>query len=196
MKKHGKVIYLSIMLFIIAMSLITITFAWIIVINKTEPIIITTGSIEVKANLFYGKDEDDNNIISADEYKLVDEGGIIFSNIIPGQKFYFKIDIENKGTIPGKLSLSVINIIVSSEIINHKFELSYNDPSTNEEKTISLHELLDDNYLYLFENFVITENGKFSFYFTVTGTSEINHNLMGEFLKINSFLVRLDQIRR
>lgn len=190
MNNRAKVIKLSIMFIVTAITVITITFAWFVAMNRTDPVIIESGTLRVNALLYYGEDEDDSGVVEEDEYRLVEEG-ISLTNVIPGKEYLFKLEIENEGSVPGHLSINIINIIFSNIIMEDKFEVKFLDPQTSIERAL----VIDDLELLIFEEYVLTEETSFNFYFSIVGTKDLSSEMAYEYIKLSSFLVRLDQIQ-
>lgn len=186
MNNKAKVIKLLLILVPTIISIIVITFAWFMVITKTDPIIIRSGTLRVEANLYY---EDDDG-----EYVEITES-ITFSNIIPGAVFKFKLTMKNAGSIDGHLMVDILSIVFSDEIIEEAFELCYIDPS---DKTVPPEEKLipiDQSSLKLFKEYKLDSQEEFDFYFCVRGTEIITQEMQGMYLKLTSFLITLDQIQ-
>lgn len=177
MNYRAKVIKLSLMLIAMVITLITVTFAWFMVVNKSEPIIIKTGTLRVNATLYY-VDEEETEVGSS---------GIIIADIIPGKEFLFKLSITNNGSIPGSLTVKIMNIIYSEEFMDGVFEIRYGDDET---KPISGEEML------LFEEYFLTEKTTYDFFFTVIATGNITSDMISEYIILSKILVQLDQIKK
>jgi len=190
MKPKIKILKSFITLILTLISLLSLAYAWFLSLKMTEPIEIVSGYLRVSATLYQGIDVNKDGIISLDEYVEVKES-INFQNVIPGSEFYFKIDCLNYGTIPGNLSLSIINIVYSTEKLNNKFKLIFLNPVTNEEEEI----LINGENIQIFENYFLDANTSFTFYFKIIGKEDITTNLSNERLTLTSFLIKLEQIQ-
>lgn len=191
MRKNVKVIQLLLMLIVTLITLVTVTFAWFIVITKTDPIIIESGSLRVNASLYIGKDTNDNKVIEEDEYVLITDEIKNLKNVLPGTIYSFKLVIYNAGSASGHLSVDMINIIYSDEVMQNSFKIVYNHPIDNIETT----KFIGNDELAIFKEFVLTEKTTYSFYFRIIGSENISAEMAGHFLKLSSFLVTLDQIQ-
>ena len=190
MRNKAKVIRLFIMFTFSLITLITVTFAWFIAIDKTDPIIIKSGTLKVSASLYIGLDTDEDGNVEESEYSIVEEP-INLTNVLPGNIYYFKLEIENLGSVPGHLSVDAINIIYSDDIMKNTFKFDFVNPKSSEEETL----FIFDEEINLFENFVINKESSLQFYFKIIGDEIINTDMHGHSLKLSSFLITLDQIQ-
>lgn len=190
MRNKAKVIRLFIMFTFSLITLITVTFAWFIAIDKTDPIIIKSGTLKVSASLYIGLDTDEDGNVEESEYSIVEEP-INLTNVLPGNIYYFKLEIENLGSVPGHLSVDAINIIYSDDIMKNTFKFDFVNPKSSEEETL----FIFDEEINLFENFVINKESSLQFYFKIIGDEIINTDMQGHSLKLSSFLITLDQIQ-
>ena len=194
MKNKRKVINLVLMLVTTLLTLIAVTYAWFISVNKTEEIIIESGTLRVTANLYLGHDANNNGEIEEDEYELIVDKINNLTNVLPGVIYHFKLEIKNDGSVPGHLSVDMINIIYSKEIIQNAFRVEYIDPTLGEENSL-ISKNISDFDMQMFKNYVIDEQSTFSFYFQIIGNENITTDMAGESIKLTSFLVTLDQIQ-
>ena len=181
----SKLLLLLIPIFLI---LGVITYAWFAVINKTDPIIIATGSLRVDAKLYYKTEV-------SGTYTEVEDGGINLNYVIPGKKFYFKLEITNIGSIPGELTVEIINITYTDEGLEGLFDIFFVDPSDVDELEISK-SITGDELLLFSEAYI--ENGedeKLIFEFVIMGNALVTEAIQGESTTLTSFLITLDQIR-
>ena len=190
MRNKAKVIRLFIMFTFSLITLITVTFAWFIAIDKTDPIIIKSGTLKVSASLYIGLDTDEDGNVEESEYSIVEEP-INLTNVLPGNIYYFKLEIENLGSVPGHLSVDAINIIYSDDIMKNTFKFDFVNPKSSEEETL----FIFDEEINLFEDFVIYKESSLQFYFKIIGDEIINTDMQGHSLKLSSFLITLDQIQ-
>ncbi|MCK9470984.1 MAG: hypothetical protein M0Q88_04445 [Bacilli bacterium] len=190
MRNKAKVIRLFIMFTFSLITLITVTFAWFIAIDKTDPIIIKSGTLKVSASLYIGLDTDEDGNVEESEYSIVEEP-INLTNVLPGNIYYFKLEIENLGSVPGHLSVDAINIIYSDDIMKNTFKFDFVNPKSSEEETL----FIFDEEINLFEDFVIYKESSLQFYFRIIGDEIINTDMQGHSLKLSSFLITLDQIQ-
>ncbi|MFA7435340.1 MAG: hypothetical protein WC006_03125 [Bacilli bacterium] len=190
MRNKAKVIRLFIMFTFSLITLITVTFAWFIAIDKTDPIIIKSGTLKVSASLYIGLDTDEDGNVEESEYSIVEEP-INLTNVLPGNIYHFKLEIENLGSVPGYLSVDAINIIYSDDIMKNTFKFDFVNPKSSEEETL----FIFDEEINLFEDFVIYKESSLQFYFRIIGDEIINTDMQGHSLKLSSFLITLDQIQ-
>lgn len=190
MNNKAKVIKLSVMFFLTFITLVTVTFAWFVAMEKTIPVVIESGTLRVSATLYFGVDKNNNDTIEEDEYNQV-ENSLSFSDVIPGRVYPFKLVITNNGTIDGNLSVSIINILYSDEKIKSKFKIEFVNPATQVESII----LIDSIDEVLFEEYKLDSKTTFNFYFQIVAGEDITTELNSHKIVLSSFLIKLDQIR-
>lgn len=193
MNGKSKVVLLILTMVLTVVLLMYMTYAWFDMVKETNPIIIQTGTLRLESSLYYAYDSNDNGTIEESEYEEVLEGGLEFTRIIPGEKYYFRIYTKNIGTIPGYLSISINDLSATKESLLQGFCVVFQDPKSVDEITvISLHD--HNNYkIQLFENVKLVKNEFFTFDFTLEATELITSQVKGETLTITNFLIRLDQ---
>lgn len=192
MKNKARVIKLSIMLIVTFITLIMVTFAWFIAIDKTDPIIIESGTLRVKADLYIHNDINNNGQVDEGEYILADKP-ISIVNVVPGSVFHFKLEIENLGSVPGNLTIDIIGIEYSDEEkMGSLFEVEFIDPK-NELDLIT--KPISGEEINLFIDKRIEKSSIFTFHFQIVSGQNINDEIAGHWLKLSSFLITLNQIR-
>ena len=191
MRSKAKVIKLTIMLIVTAITFIMVTFAWFIAIDKTDPIIIESGTLRVNANLYIWKDNNQDGLIQESEYVEVTDEINNLTNVLPGSVYYFKLTMENEGSVPGQLTVDIINIEYSDEIMHNAFKIDFLDPVANEETE----KYIVGEDLNVFRDYVVGKESIFLFYFKIVGDESISSDMAGEYLRLTSFLVTLNQIK-
>lgn len=192
MKNKAKVIKLLFMLIITSITLITATFAWFIAFNKTDPIIITSGTLKVDASLYMGEDSNGNGQIDEDEYVILTDEIKNITNVLPGTEYSFKLVINNLGSVSGHLSVNIIRIEYSNPIMYNSFKINYDSPNNIDE---NISKFIIGEELSVFSEYVIEKESEFSFYFKIIGDESISSEMAGHYLHLSSFLVTLDQIQ-
>lgn len=133
MKKGIGFIILSIFIMLVAAS-VTV-YAWFGLIEKTQPIIIYSGTVELEALLY---DSNEDQITEA----------ITITNVVPGDEYEYTLIIRNLGTIPSKLTVD--------------FSFLTENPNLKDYITFNLNEDSKDfnnsNYLYEYSGLVINYN--------------------------------------
>jgi len=183
MKNKAKVIKLSAMLLSTIITVVTVTFAWFVGMDRTDPVIIESGNLRVSATLYYKNEQN--------EFEEVEES-LSLDHVIPGKVYNFKLEITNNGTIDGHLSITIINIKYSDDIMKEKFELSFLNPNDNNQE---ISKIIDDIDLVVFEKYILSAQSEFEFYFTIKGTEDITSEMAYQKIQLSSFLVKLDQIQ-
>lgn len=183
MTNKVRVIQLSLMIFLTIILIISITFAWFMIIKKTDPIIVNTGSLHTSAKLYY---KNDNEV-----YEEIVAGGIKFTNVVPGETYDYKIVVNNLGTIAGSLDINLYEVLTTHPDLMTGFTINYLNPLTNE--NISM--IISNDNLNIFSNYVLDSNNSFDFYFSVVVTDVVSSIYCNESLTITSFVIRLDQLR-
>lgn len=182
-----KLLYSVIMTLAALSLLITAVFAWFIIMEKTEPIIISTGSLNTSCALYYGVDANFDGILDDDECVEITEEGIVFSDVIPGQIYTYKMVVKNLGSVDGMLSVEASGIIASHDDMYAGFSILFSDP---EEKNIRM----AAGALLLFSGHVLETKETYEFYFAITVGDSIYSDLKDERLTVTNFVVNLTQI--
>lgn len=181
----SKIILLSLTMLLTIVLTIFITFAWFDMINETKtPIIINTGSLRLKSDLYYLEDE---------EYIHLETGGIDFEGVIPGEEIVFKIDSINNGNVKGYLNLK-INIVNSNYEFLKCFNVKYIDPSDSNktEKIVGLDTIMQNNKI-IFTNVFLDAQKVLEFNFTISVNQNMTSAFSGEVLTIQNFILNLNQ---
>lgn len=89
--------FLTISSLLIVASLVAVVFAWFNLSNKTPPIIIILGRIEVEPHLYEINDGVDTEITES----------IVINRVVPGDTFNYKLTIKNTGTLVGDLTIKI-----------------------------------------------------------------------------------------
>jgi hypothetical protein len=127
MRGKARVIQLGLMIISTAILLVFVTFAWFATIEKTDPIIITTGTLKIESHFYKGIDSNLDGILDkvmdndtlVDHYEEVTEEGLIFDNVIPGQIYTFRFTFKNNGSIDGVLSVDALDIIDNFNLLKN-----------------------------------------------------------------------------
>ncbi|MDY0277265.1 MAG: hypothetical protein RBQ97_04190 [Acholeplasma sp.] len=183
MQKKRKYTFLIISLIMSCISVITVIFAWFSVVDKTEPIFIYSGKLEVEANLYV--------IYGADLKEISSE--YTFEYIIPGMKEFFVLKIRNAGTIPGNLSTIFTfegdtNAPTLSDYMVIKYDEIRGVPVGARESRFSLLNVktIDD--------YRLEKNEEMEFYFSVKLLELYDGNLLNTRASIKKIEMILDQI--
>lgn len=222
MASKTKVILLMLSIILTILLALYSTLAWFKMIETTEPILINTGSLRVESKFYFGVDQNGNGTIEDNEYDEVTEGSLPLYNVIPGNKFYYRITVENKGTIDGFLSISINDIKADVESMLAGFKIKYIDPTSviveddeeleemnqqEEQETPSpIKEIFFDKVtpvdgklrVMLFKNLLLTDRdaedgNNFTFDFEIEVTPDINGNVSRKKLEITNFTINLVQ---
>ncbi len=180
----------SIMILIMVLALLTTgIFAWIIARFQSEPVIFTSGSITVDAQLYTANDANKDGILDGG-YTEITSAGIDFTNLMPGQVYTFRLIIENTGTAPGHLDITVKDILPSNLALFNLLTVDFIHPTTLVNTSLDL----NSTEVVFFSNYVLDFEGTLTFDFTIQIEPEINNTLHSESITIGYFEVRLDQI--
>lgn len=171
--KNLAVIILSIFLMIGSLS--TAVFAWFGLVEKTQEIIIYSGTVELEVHLY---DSDDNEI-----------NDITITKVVPGDVHNFKLTIKNLGSI--RSDLDVIFTLNASSNLNENITFTITDT----ESPVHSGSVTFDEEEYLYEN-ILTYQKEVTLNFSVTiGTSiELEDLLSGFTIEIESIEIILEQI--
>lgn len=192
MKKMSKITLLIIAMMLTMVLTIYITFAWFDLTKETKPIIINTGSLRLDSKLFFGIDTNYDGVLDDNQYTEVTEGGIEFTNVTPGQIYTFKMFVQNKGTIPGELSITINDLTYVDQDILQGFSLEYKDPQTQEVVIKGFDEAVD-NDLMMVDKFLLDKQEIIEIDFQIRITSKVGNNNQNEKLIITNYVITLNQ---
>lgn len=192
MKKMSKITLLIIAMMLTMVLTIYITFAWFDLTKETKPIIINTGSLRLDSKLFFGIDTNYDGVLDDNQYTEVTEGGIEFTNVTPGQIYTFKMFVQNKGTIPGELSITINDLTYVDQDILQGFSLEYKNPQTQEVVIKGFDEAVD-NDLMMVDKFLLDKQEIIEIDFQIRITSKVGNNNQNEKLIITNYVITLNQ---
>ncbi len=180
----------SIVILIMVLALLTTgIFAWIIARFQSEPVIFTSGSIAVDAQLFIANDANRDGTLDGG-YTEITSAGIDFVNLMPGQIYTFRLIIDNTGTAPGHLDITVKDILPTDTDLFNLMTIDFIHPTTLTNTSLDL----NSADVILFSNYVLSFEGTLTFDFTIQIEPTINNDLHNESIQIGYFEIRLDQI--
>ena len=165
---------------------VVIVLAWFMVSEKTEPVVITTGALRARCNLYYGLDSDFDGELDDGTYAEITTAGIEFTNVIPGQIYTYRLVVRNMGTVDGILSISINDIIATAAGMYERFSVSFTDPETKDLAFVN-------GDLELFTELFLAEGDTYEFNFLIKINETISAEFRYESLTITNFIVRLDQ---
>ncbi|HHZ18696.1 MAG: hypothetical protein ACOX5N_02750 [Bacilli bacterium] len=165
---------------------VVIVLAWFMVSEKTEPVVITTGALRARCNLYYGLDSDFDGELDDGTYAEITTAGIEFTNVIPGQIYTYRLVVRNMGTVDGILSISINDIIATAAGMYEGFSVSFTDPETKDLAFVN-------GDLELFTELFLAEGDTYEFNFLIKINETISAEFRYESLTITNFIVRLDQ---
>jgi hypothetical protein len=186
MNRNMRVIQITIMLLSSIVLFVFLTFAWFASLSKTEPIIINTGSLKAECHFYLGIDANDNGIIEENEYEEITEGHLSFSDIIPGDKFTFKLSVTNQGTVAGFLSIKANGIETDYEDLPSYFAFTFTSPFSGNTP-------LSSGSVVLFQDYVLDAGQTYDFIFSVFISGNTPNEINGKSLTIDNFTVDLIQ---
>lgn len=159
MKKKNLIFTLLTLVLSIGLLVVT-TLAWFSSRPSTiEPVIVTTGNLSVEATLetqWNGTASTWTEVTTA----------VNFADRLPGDELFFKLTVENTGTVQGQLYVDVRNIVYSAG--TDGFDWSYN-PAT-EQVVETVNNQYDFSSRLLFKNHAVGGDPEF-FDFAIDGTS-------------------------
>jgi len=187
MKVKRKLIY-SIFMVIITLTLtVVIVFAWFIVTEKTDPIIVSTGSLRTSCSLYHGIDSDYDGELDDGSFIEITESGIKFTDVVPGQIYTYKMVVKNRGSVDGFLTVSINDIIATAADMYQGFTVSFSEPETKEMNLVN-------GDLTLFTDLVLVTGTTYEFNFLIKINNTISSDLKYETLTITNFIVELVQV--
>ncbi len=195
-KTHKNLIIQVIVLIVIGIIFVSSVFGWFATGHKSHVVIFTTGNLEVEATLYQANDPDfDGNFLDSDyEVKTSD---ILIENAVSNQIHSFKLVVKNKGTLPGKLTINLKNILFLNAsnnpdaTFNQAFELKY----TNLNGTTYTHHELSfptSNYEIALQN-PLNPNEEVVLLFQIIVGKKLTNAHYGFKFSISTIEVKLEQ---
>ncbi|HON64532.1 MAG: hypothetical protein PHG08_05835 [Bacilli bacterium] len=166
---------------------VSVSYAWFVRTEYTNPVIINTGSLIASATLCR---ETETGFVE------VTNTGYEFKDIVPGHQFNFKISITNEGTVSGILKLMVGQITGDLEAADI-LSLVFVDPSseTDEATELKLSEILEDgNNSVLFSGYVLGPSETLDFEFSLRVENTSLDIYQGKQISISRYTIHLVQI--
>jgi hypothetical protein len=111
----------------------------------------------------------------------------VFTNVTPGQKYAFKLEVTNQGTIPAHLSVELYLSATSDLALKEVMKITYTSP-TDEDS------YLEDSML-LFDFIVLEVDQTYTFYFNIIISGDMGNTFKNKSLIIENLTIRLDQIQ-
>lgn len=190
MNRQFRIIQLLLMLVCTIVLFIFVAFAWYISLDKTDPIIINTGSLRADCKFYRGIDSNYDGELDDDSFIEITEADLHFVNVIPGQIYTFKLSVTNIGTISGFLSVRMNNIITEDEDLLNYFNVSFVEPTETE----IIFSAAEDGKLELFNKYILEPETTFDFIFQIKVGNFSGDNFHLKSLTIEHFIVDLIQI--
>lgn len=159
--------FISLVIMII-LAATTVVFAWFTLVQKTQTILIYSGSIKLVANLY---DEDNNEIIEA----------ISFENVVPGDEFSFKLVISNEGNLDGKLDIEFVFSSNNPSLLNF-FQIEYDNSLNTFNDGLTINNTL-----------LSAETKEFPFKIIINRNLTLDDFNNGDFIKIENIILTLTQ---
>lgn len=195
-KKQIILIFISIVL--AGVTLIVSVFAWFFQTDLNYPIVFTAGNVEVSANLYQANDPNFDGLPAAGEsfqdsdYTLV-TGPIVLSNVASNQIFTFKLVVQNNGTIPAKLTITLKNLPDTS--FNNAVTLKYSDLDGSTFSNVKTAFPTGDFIIGTKESLsYVTNSNETVLLFQLVINKNLTNALYGEDFVISSIEVSLEQI--
>ncbi len=179
MKKIGtnKLIKQTIMMAVLTIVLASSIFAWFSKQQRDYNIVFQTGNLSVEATLYQfpnGRLEPKEEVTNP----------LVLNNVVSGDDFEFLLDIKNKSTIRGKLTVS-FHLSYTNEDFLDVFDFYVNGELNNY--------AMIDNRLVIFEKILLVGESEM-LYFDILVNQFLTNEHFGETLTIDYVEVRLEQI--
>ena len=182
MDRRLRIIQLLIMIAMSFVLFLFVAYARFVTLEKTEPIIVNTGSLRAECKFYRGIDADFDGDLDEDDFVEIREANLQFTNVIPGQIYTFKLSVKNTGTVSGFLSVTIDNITSDEQGLLDYFIVSFSSP---EEKEIALSGADQNGDLNLFSDYVLAADATFDFIFQI----RIDGNLNGSQYHLKSLTI-------
>lgn len=172
MKEKGIVIIIiSILIMVVALT--TTVYAWFSLVEKTQPIIIYSGKIELDAKLY---DEQNNQITS-----------LTIDKVVPGDEYSYFLVIKNQGTLLGDL-----DVLFNFKVANNNLK-SYIIFTIEDEELFTGSTTFNSNS-YLYTN-QLDKNETITIYFKIkiSDNLEVTHLAEDNTVEIKTIQLQLTQ---
>lgn len=180
---------LILILLLIPAIVVSASYAWVAFIERTQPILIYSGKIEVEASFYQADDPNFDGIF--DDYLEINEAGVTFEHAAPGQIFSFKLTINNQGNIPARLTVTLLNHILNNPDLAELFHLEFLHPGTNQVIQMTLL----GNQVILFDDYILPRETIIDLLFTITIDPYVGNSFALETIELTQIDIRLDQIQ-
>lgn len=187
--KNKKIVLSIISMALIGVTLLSTIFAWFANSDMQQPILFTTGSVEVEAALYQASYVGTEGITES-TYEPV-TSNIVLDNLISGDVFRFKIVIKNNGTIPAKLTVTLQDL--PNITLRNALTLKYSDL----DGTTLARELTtfpSGNFIIAINNSLAVD-AETTLYFQIDVTRRLTNAHYGQSFLINRIEVKLEQIQ-
>jgi len=190
MNRQFRIIQLLLMLVCTIGLFFFVTFAWYVSLDKTDPIIINTGSLRVECKFYRGIDSNYDGDLDDDSYVEITEADLHFVNVIPGQVYTFKLTVTNIGTVSGFLSVRMNDIFTEEEELLNYFIVSFSEPTETE----ILLSAAEAGRLELFNKYILEAETTFQFIFQIKVGNISDDKFHLKTMTIEHFIVDLIQV--
>lgn len=178
MKK--QIVFLIITIITTILLLTSITYAWLILYEKSNPILVVSGSLDLKSNLY---------LINADN-TLEPISTKNEDNVVPGQEFLYKLDLTNGGTTDGLLNIK-FNFEFTEEDNKDKVFLKV---ATNQELTTGIkYDSSIDNEITILTDQEIASGSEFVIYFKISFSGLLENILDENYIYLSQIHITLNQ---
>lgn len=188
MLKNKSLILSFFLTFLTLVLLVVSTLAWIIARPAhIDNIVVQTGNLEMDVVLEYSHN-------GGPYIKVTND--LTFANILPGDKFDFRLTINNKSTVRGHLSAQVKNITRSVEEPNidmAKELIMYSSDLTHINNKSIKDLILTSDYFTLVDDYINPSTEPIIYNFSIVFNESAGNEYQNKFLKIGQIVVRLDQ---
>lgn len=150
----------------------TVVFAWFTLVEKTQPILIYSGSIKLKANLYLVKEDNSREEITE---------SFTFNNVVPGQSFTFELVVKNEGSLNGDLEVDFTFKSNKSNHLNY-FKIIHNTDEALFSEAYSIDDLLNKR-----------SNKTITFNIVILNTLKNNMIDFNDYVSIDNILLTLTQ---
>lgn len=196
-KTQKNLIIQMIILIVMGIVLVSTVFGWFATGKKEHIVIFTTKNLEVEATLYQANDIDFDGVFLDTDYEEK-TSAILLENVVSNQIYSFKLVVKNVGTLPGKLTINLKDILFLDDAsnpnatFNQAFELKY---SNLDGTTYPHHELSFPTSDYEIASLdVLNSNEEVVLLFQIIVGKKLTNAHYGYQFSISTIEVKLEQI--
>lgn len=131
-KIQKNLIIQTIVLIVMGIVFVSTVFGWFAAGRREHVVIFTTGNLQARATLYQANDIDFDGVFQDTDYEEK-TSDILIENAMSNQIYSFKLVVKNIGSLPGKLTINLRDILFLDDnsdpdtTFSQAFELKYSN---------------------------------------------------------------------